>query len=303
MCDRIAILYSKFKKMVRHSVLALSQFSKTIFAPMFVGLWLLASPMNAADGAWQMDSHGQLRLISAQDDITGQISLGLHVQLKPGWKTYWRYPGEAGAPPLFDWSGSENLADAEILWPAPKRFSAFGYDSFGYEKEVIWPIKLTAKDNAVPVLARLKVDYLICKNICIPKTASLVLDATADDGAGAENRTLIRHFAGLVPKSGAAAPFRFSHIALSGVPGKQLLVVKAVSTLTFDQPDLMIESKSNFGFGRPVLTLSDDRKEVVLSVPVFDLLDKDRGLAGEQLRLTLVQGSLASEQDVAIATR
>jgi suppressor for copper-sensitivity B len=235
--------------------------------------------------------------------MTGQISLGLHVQLKPGWKTYWRNPGEAGAPPVFDWSGSENLADAEILWPAPKRFSAFGYDSFGYEKEIIWPIKLTAKDSGAPVLAKLKVDYLICKNICIPKTASLAIDASADNGAGVENRTLIKYFSDLVPKTGPAAPFRISHIALSGAPGKQQLTVKAASTISFDQPDLMVESQSNFGFGRPVLTLSDDRKEVVLSVPVFDLFSKDRNLAGEQLRLTLVQGSLASEKDVVIAAR
>ena len=43
--------------------------------------------------------------------------------MQPGWKTYWRYPGDSGVPPRFDFSGSENLKDAKVLCPAPQRFT------------------------------------------------------------------------------------------------------------------------------------------------------------------------------------
>ena len=68
------------------------------------------------------------------------LPLGLHITLPKGWKTYWRSPGDAGLPARIDWSGSSNLADAEIRWPIPERFSLFGLETFGFEREVVLPI-------------------------------------------------------------------------------------------------------------------------------------------------------------------
>ena len=68
------------------------------------------------------------------------ISAGLEFQLAPGWKTYWRSPGDAGYPVTVDWGGSRNLAAAEFAWPAPHRFTLFGLDTFGYSDEVVFPI-------------------------------------------------------------------------------------------------------------------------------------------------------------------
>src|SRR5690349_3234110 len=68
------------------------------------------------------------RLVSA---VTGtgtldRIPLGLDIKLKPGWKTYWRSPGDAGFPPVLTFDGSENVAKAEMAYPTPHRFSLFG---------------------------------------------------------------------------------------------------------------------------------------------------------------------------------
>ncbi|MEO1316587.1 MAG: tyrosinase family protein [Pseudomonadota bacterium] len=62
----------------------------------------------------------------------GRQSAALVLKVKPGWKTYWRQPGEAGVPPQFDWTGSDNLADIEVGWPAPVVFESFGYRTLGY---------------------------------------------------------------------------------------------------------------------------------------------------------------------------
>lgn len=82
------------------------------------------------------------RLVSVEDGVAPNaktLSLGLDLKLGKGWKAYWRSPGEVGLPPEIDWSGSENLASAELLWPAPTRFTAFGIENFGYSKHVLLP--------------------------------------------------------------------------------------------------------------------------------------------------------------------
>ncbi len=272
----------------------------TSFLLSIIALGPVLSVNFALAGAWQADAYTKLRLISMQDKRDNKITLGLHILLAPGWKTYWRAPGEAGAPPIFDWSGSENVAEVKVLWPAPKRFSAFGYDSYGYEKEIVWPVQLTPKDADAPMRAVLAVNYLICKNVCIPKTAALSLDAP-DILATDEDASLIKYFAKRVPKSGADAPFRFSHVSVSGKPGEQTLTVKAVTTINFIEPDLMVESVTDFGFGRPQITIAEDRHEAILRLPIIDITGKNRSVVGERLKLTMVQGSLSSEQDIAVS--
>ena len=64
------------------------------------------------------------RLVSAvtgAGDLTA-LPAGLDVTLKPGWKTYWRSPGDAGFPPELKFDGSQNVASATLLYPTPHRF-------------------------------------------------------------------------------------------------------------------------------------------------------------------------------------
>jgi len=99
----------------------------------------------------------------------------------PGWKTYWRYPGDAGVPPRFDWSGSENLASAEVRWPAPTRFvDESGTKSIGYTDDVVFPVAVRAADPARPVKLKLKVAFAVCDKLCIPADAELTLSIQPD---------------------------------------------------------------------------------------------------------------------------
>lgn len=101
----------------------------------------------------------------------------LRVDLKPGWKFYWRYPGEAGLAPNFDWSASENLKAAKVEWPAPKRMAigGVGFDSFVYERMVMLPILVTARREDRPVHLQLRLQYGLCSTICVPKDTRFAL--------------------------------------------------------------------------------------------------------------------------------
>lgn len=98
----------------------------------------------------------------------GSHMTALDLQLQPGWKTYWRAPGDAGIPPGFDWAGSENLASVALHWPSPQVFDLNGMRSIGYHDQLVLPMEVTAIDPARPVTVRLSVEIGICKDICLP---------------------------------------------------------------------------------------------------------------------------------------
>ena len=115
------------------------------------------------------------KLLPGWQTGAGTHMAGVQLDLAPGWKTYWRSPGDAGIPPQFDWSGSENLKSVRIHWPAPVVFHTNGYQTIGYRGGVVLPLEVVAKDPSRPVLLRARVDLGICRDICMP--AAVELDA------------------------------------------------------------------------------------------------------------------------------
>ncbi len=146
---------------------------------------LMSSPALAADASrWDGDARSSVRLIAgAQDRDTGQLRAGVEVRLKPGWITYWRYPGDAGVPPRFDFANSTNVKSVDVLWPAPKRIEKGGVDSIGYDADVIFPVRIVAQDAGKPVTLRLKLDYGVCEKLCVPAEAKLELALTGSSGS------------------------------------------------------------------------------------------------------------------------
>ncbi len=106
----------------------------------------------------------------------GKAMAAVEIELADGWKTYWRFPGDAGGlPPSFDWSKSDNVASVKVLYPAPKRFTDAAGDTLGYKDRVIFPVEIEPKDATKPVTLVLAMDYGICRDVCIPVDSALTL--------------------------------------------------------------------------------------------------------------------------------
>ena len=99
----------------------------------------------------------------------------LKFTLAPGWKTYWRAPGDAGIPPMFDWSGSDNVVTVQPHWPVPEIFNQNGMRSIGYEDEVVIPLHITRVRANAPIRLTAEVSIGVCEDICMP--ASVRIDA------------------------------------------------------------------------------------------------------------------------------
>src|SRR5438445_1105036 len=145
----------------------------------------LAIEARAEDASpWQRDGHSAVRLLAGSR--SGAVLLGgIAFQLQPGWKTYWRTPGDSGVPPRFDFSKSENIEAVTVLWPAPTKFDdgSGGY-SLGYHNQVVLPLRIVAKNADKPVTLRADINYAVCEKLCIPVEASAELPMGSVDRNG-----------------------------------------------------------------------------------------------------------------------
>lgn len=135
-----------------------------------------------AASEWTTGYNSRTRLVAGASGQTAprKLYLGVEIALAEGWKTYWRVPGDSGGvPPNFDWSKSENLAAATVQYPAPVRLRDAAGDAIGYKGAVVLPVQITPADPAKPVRIALALEYGICREICVPAEAKLVLTVDA----------------------------------------------------------------------------------------------------------------------------
>ena len=160
---------------------------RVAFAAATVFIACAATEVRAEDASpWQRDAHSAVRLLAGSRSGTVLLG-GVAIQLEPGWKTYWRTPGDSGVPPRFDFSKSDNVEAVTVLWPAPKKFDdGAGGISLGYKQQVVLPLRIVAKNSDKPVTLRAQISYAVCDKLCIPVEASSELTfasvASTEDG-------------------------------------------------------------------------------------------------------------------------
>lgn len=139
-------------------------------------------------------------LIAGWPTATGYMG-ALRLTLAPGWKTYWRAPGEAGIPPAFDWQGSDNLAGVTYHWPQPQVFDLNGLRTLGYHDSLVLPIEFAGLRPGQPLTIVGHVSLGVCKDICVPAS----VDVTARLAGRGDGGTPIRTALAEEPRDGAAA--------------------------------------------------------------------------------------------------
>ncbi|WP_099508838.1 protein-disulfide reductase DsbD domain-containing protein [Microvirga ossetica] len=233
--------------------------------------------------------HSRARLISGGTQGNHWLA-GIEITLDPGFKTYWRNPGDSGLPPRFDWSGSENVAGAEVRFPAPYRHEDAAGVAYVYGKKVLLPVLVKAKDPGKPVKLVLSVEYGVCKDICIPARADLSLGLT-DDGPG---RSTIEAALAKVPVAQAlGAQGDLSVLAVEPVKQDKPAYTVTIRAPSGAKPALFAEGPENWYLST---SLPDDANRFTVTVE-----EKPKDASGPvPLRLTLVAGGKSVETEVSL---
>ncbi|WP_185962050.1 protein-disulfide reductase DsbD domain-containing protein [Palleronia caenipelagi] len=126
----------------------------------------------AAPAAFAADI-AQIRVLPGWRQSDTHHMAALEIRLAPGWKTYWRIPGEAGIAPSFDWSRSENVGAFRVHWPTPDRFGTKGLRYFGYQDTVVLPVEITPRRAGEPITLDVDLDIGVCKDVCVPVQATV----------------------------------------------------------------------------------------------------------------------------------
>lgn len=279
---------------------------KTARIVIFSFLFLLGAPAHALDSPWASGSEMQAKLLSSALAVSGQqeINAALQIRHSAGWHSYWRSPGESGLAPRFDWNGSENLKEAQVSFPLPKRYDEMGLTVFGYGDDVMFPLVFKVEDPAKDLKLRLKLDTMVCKDICIPVSLSLALDIPAQSGNETATANVSRHDPIIeLAHSKTPAPQNKQGLKIENtVLTKEAIVINAYSSRGFDHSDLFVEIEGYALPAKPEITLEDGNKNIAMirvAIPK-DIQDQHAGdqspYEGKKIILTLDNGRESIER-------
>ncbi len=265
---------------------------------------LLLAPGHAwgVAGEWSKNLQSSVRLITPWRTAPrgGELILGLHFRLSPGWHVYWKNSGDAGFPPSVTLQPADRLTPPEILWPTPRRFELpGGLVAFGYEKEVVYPVRAEIKPEA-PATApaatsdtppatsdaaaapagevlhlAADLDYLVCQVDCVPYRYTLTVDQPLvgdqrdQPDSDPETVGLLQAALDQVPRITRELPGVRTGAVLDAsrageTPDLEIRVLGARALA--GKTDLFLESQETFDAGRPRMRAT--ASGVVFHVPM-----------------------------------
>jgi thiol:disulfide interchange protein/DsbC/DsbD-like thiol-disulfide interchange protein len=176
-----------------------------------LGLALFAPAVYALSGNTVATDNVKARLLSEQDSIApGQsIWVALELDIRDGWHTYWRNPGDSGQATQLAWSLPPGLTAGDIQWTTPHRFVVAPLVNYGYAKQAIHLVKITASPDlkaAAPLDLKAKASWLVCADVCIPESADLALKLPVTAAGGPKDSAVAQLFDGARAELPGAAP-------------------------------------------------------------------------------------------------
>jgi DsbC/DsbD-like thiol-disulfide interchange protein len=220
---------------------------------------------------------------------------GLVLDVAPEWKTYWRYPGVAGIPPQFDWSGSRNLAAVEVLWPRPRLFDSFGLSTLGYSGRVVFPVRLVPEKPGQAMEIGLDLALGVCREICVLEETTV--EMRIEPGGPETGADLIAMAEREVPRPGAELGLLQASCRISGAGAKRRFDAVLEFAQALDDPVVILEGPELTWF-TDVETTIESGSEPGASLHVgagLSLLDESLWIDRSQIRMTVLAGDFAAD--------
>lgn len=254
----------------------------TLFGP--------AGSAQAAMSAWASSEGGRMRLVAVSQPRDGAILALLQIEPKPGWKTYWRNPGDAGLPPELDFGASTNLALRSISLPVPEIGTDEGGRFIGYHRPVSLVIAFDKPLRDAPSTIKLNALVGICETVCLPFMTSFSLPLTPGAPEAEEFMALQLAEAELPEK--VSADFAIRNLKLSD-DGKE--IEAEVSLPGAGAPEVAIAASSGLKLGKIEIETAD--RSAKLRIPV---ISSKAPLAEAKITLLVKSGGRAIEATLAL---
>src|SRR5262249_43821901 len=155
----------------------------------------------------------EVRLLVDATPAPGRVArVGALFRMDPGWHVYWRNPGDSGLATRVRWQ-VDGAELGPLGWPAPQvsRDEDLAESSYGCTDSVLLASGLVRlAPPGGPRAVRVEVDFLACKDQCIPGRVSLSRDLDrALAGASSpemarRTRALFERFAERLPRPASA---------------------------------------------------------------------------------------------------
>ena len=224
------------------------------------------------ESSWDGINEAKLRIISPVLQIStngDENIIGLEYKLKKNWKTYWKSPGAGGFPQEINFSNSDNIKNIKLHWPTPEEFSILGLKSLGYLDQVVFPISFKIIDKNKSATVNMQVDYLVCKDICIPGNATLnLIIPVGKEATLSKHAFLIEKFLSLSPISvSSEQSISYIESKLYSQKNNTIFEINIEKNEPFNDPKIYIHNN----IGLPVVdpTIKFNKQKTILDINFY----------------------------------
>ncbi len=220
---------------------------------------------------------------------------GLKINLKPGWKIYWKNPGDAGLPPELNWEKVDNINNVDFLFPKPKRFNFFGIDTFGYEGEIVFPLKIYRNNSQEIIKGYLEFNAQICKKICIPIKDTIFINSDLINNQFINNTKKIMNYLSLVPFKNKEENLFFKNIFITNEKIKFIFNEK----IKINNLDLIVEDDTSKILSKPIFKNINNEKIALVNIKNLYKQEFTKKL----FKVTLLSDELNFYQEISLSNK
>jgi suppressor for copper-sensitivity B len=257
------------------------------------------APARAASSDWVDGNNVRIRLVATGTDTAGGPNAALEIELAPGWKTYWRSPGDAGVSPAFDFSGSTNLKDVVVGFPPPEREDDGFTVSNIYSDRVVLPFTVEAIDPGKPVDLSMKFDLGVCQEICLPVTLETGV-AVERGGADSDAAAVIKDGVAALPGSPDAGKFDVGGVKRTGGDDNEPVFEFQAHVPDPAHTEIFVEGPAGWYPDVPKPVQQGTSASPSTWRFTFDRLGAKTPIAKAPIRFTIVSGGRAIEETVTL---
>lgn len=275
-----------------------------LFHAILLGLLLIVTTAaEAKQSEWAVSDHVRARLLSGVKTVgeDSHIQAALEIDLADDWHTYWKHAGDSGLPMRFNWEGSENFKNAEILYPVPKRKNELGILTvFAYDGRLVLPMDIELENVKQDTKLNLEIQLMVCHEICIPDQLEVSLDLKAGKGAESAEIKLIEAAKRKVPYKQGEEPKNNDLYIDTIVTGADAIAVNAYMKRGSDNAQIIAHTEE-FALTTKATYKADaeDERRVMITIPKpEDMEDMMQYLNGKTLTLVLSDGRNAVEKSI-----